>query len=312
MTAPALDRSTAREPNPAIDRLSRASVDQRTDAYADVDWASVGSPLDVTDPRWELPIGIEPLAATAWYQGLPQAERARLGIERSAGMLKVGWQFENLLQRGLLQRSLVLPDDHPQLRYLQHEVAEEAQHTLMFQELIRRVPAPVGGVPRAYLVWTERLILRMAVTKPALFFIFVMGGEDPADCLQRRLLRSGQGHPLFQQIVKIHVAEEARHLSFARGYLTDKAPHFTWWQRQRVAFAIPLVMAFMARMMLYPSPEYVERNQIPKDVLIEAYASPAGRALLRDMVAKPRQLARDLGLVTRFSERLWRRYLIWE
>jgi hypothetical protein len=306
MTAPALDRHAK------LDRLSKASVEQRTDAYADIDWDSAGDPLDPSDPRWELPLGVEPLAGTSWYRNLPPAKRAQLGLERMAGMLKVGWQFENLLQRGLLQRSLWLDDDHPQLRYLQHEVAEEAQHTLMFQELIRRTPFPVEGVPATYLRWTERIILRMAVTKPPLFFVFVMGGEDPADCLQRKLLRTGGGHPLFQQIVKIHVAEEARHLSFARGYIADKAPHLSWWQRQRLAVAIPLVNAFMARLMLYPSQELVSRHQIPKEVLVEAYASAEGRALLRELVAKPRQLAKDLGLVTRASKRLWRRYLIWE
>ena len=51
---------------------------------------------------------------------------------------------------------------------------------------------------------------------PELFFIFVLGGEDPIDHLQRETLRSERDlHPLFEMIMRHHVTEEARHLSFA-------------------------------------------------------------------------------------------------
>ena len=60
---------------------------------------------------------------------------------------------------------------------------------------------------------------------PELFFIFVLGGEDPIDHVQRETLRSERElHPLLERIMRIHVTEEARHLSFARHYLKREVP----------------------------------------------------------------------------------------
>ena len=42
-----------------------------------------------------------------------------------------------------------------------------------------------------------------------LFFVMVLGGEDPIDCLQRKMLANGGGHPLLEQIGDI-VARDRR------------------------------------------------------------------------------------------------------
>ena len=56
-------------------------------------------------------------------------------------------QFENLLQRGLLSYAFRLPNGAPEYRYLHHEIIEESQHSLMFQELVNRSGLPVKGMP---------------------------------------------------------------------------------------------------------------------------------------------------------------------
>src|SRR5690606_37718386 len=207
--------------------LSRQSVAKHYDAYEDVPWDDPAYAIDPADPRFELP-ATDPLGATAWYRALPQPLRARFGLELLASFARVGLQFENVLQRGLLEFAFRLPNGAPEYRYVMHEVIEEGQHSLMFQEFVNRTAAATGfDVPGLdpWMQFGARQVVRLARTFPELFFLFVLGGEDPIDHIQRESLRTGQyGHPLVRRISQIHVTEEARHLSFARAYLRCHVP----------------------------------------------------------------------------------------
>src|SRR6202035_4374237 len=143
------------------------------------------------------------LAATDWYQSLPPQTRSRIGLHRIAANMKVGLQFESVLKRGLLEFASGLPDGSPEFRYAYHEVIEEAQHSLMFQEFVNRAGLPVDGMPRS-LAFASRRVVSLGRKFPALFFLFVLGGEDPIDFVQRSALRSGEDiHPLLERIMRI-------------------------------------------------------------------------------------------------------------
>src|SRR5438093_2941725 len=126
-------------------RLSHQSVVKHFDAYADIDWDAADYRIDPEDPRWELG-GDDVLGATAWYHAQPQAARARLGLHLVATKMKIGTQFENVLQRGLLEFAWTLPNGSPEFRYVYHEVIEEGQHSLMFQEFVNRTGFDVAGL----------------------------------------------------------------------------------------------------------------------------------------------------------------------
>src|SRR5439155_21822346 len=130
-------------------------------------------------------------------------------------------------------------------RYAYHEVIEEAQHSLMFQEFVNRSRAGVRGMPRP-IRWLSRTVLQFARFFPALFFVFVLGGEDPIDHVQRRALREGHNHPLVERIMRIHTTEEARHLSFARAYLRRRVPSMNVLARAVLALAAPVILGIMA------------------------------------------------------------------
>ena len=107
---------SASPPNPYADdftvmvgRLNKLSVERHFDAYVDIDWDDPEFALDPTDPRFELS-AIDPLRHTDWYASLSPADRASLGCYRWAACMKTGWQFENLLQRGLLRHAFALPN----------------------------------------------------------------------------------------------------------------------------------------------------------------------------------------------------------
>ncbi len=131
-----------------LGRLNVQSVKRHFDAYADVDWDSPQFALDPEDPRWELPAD-DPLGQTSWYRQLPAATRARLGCDLVASKMKIGLIFESILKRGLLEFASTLPNRAPEFRYAYHEIIEEAQHSLMFQEFVNRSGLDAAGLPRS-------------------------------------------------------------------------------------------------------------------------------------------------------------------
>ena len=149
---------------------------------------------------------------------------------------------------------------------------------------------------------------------PTLFFLFVLGGEDPVDHLQRRVLSDADTrlHPLVERIMRIHTTEEARHLSFARKYLQRTAPELGFFRRLQLAIVAPPVLGIMARLMLLPTGDLVRHFGVPRSVVRGANRSPAGRQLLKDSVAKTRKLWVELGLVGPFSKVLWKAVGLWD
>ncbi|MGH9283576.1 MAG: AurF N-oxygenase family protein [Acidimicrobiales bacterium] len=295
----------------ALARLNKLSVERHTHAY-DLDWDDPSFDVGPHGPPAELPV-FDPLSSTEWYRSLPAGERRRLALYRYAACMKIGWHFENLLQQGLLRHAGRLPNGTPQFRYLHHEIVEESEHTLMFQEFVNRTGLPVRGMPRGLRWLAQHRVVPLASRFPALFFLFVLGGEDPVDHLQRRQLKEegGRMHPLVERIMRIHVAEEARHLSFARHYLNERTPRMSRSRRAVLALMAPVVLGVMARLMLRPPGDLIREFDIGKDVLRAAFDTPEAKATLAESVAKTRRLWVELGLVGPFSRQLWKAAGIW-
>jgi hypothetical protein len=306
-TEPDADRFVA-----LVERLSRQSVDKHFDAYVDVPWDDPDHAIDPADPRWELPDDVG-LGATRWYQEQRPEIRSRIGLHLTVANMKAGLQFESILKRGLLEFAFKLPDRRPEFRYVYHEVIEEAQHSLMFQEFVNRSDLPAPG-----LTWDlkvgSRGVISTARWFPSLFFVYVLGGEDPIDHVQRQALRSGRDlNPLIERIMRIHVTEEARHLSFARQYLRQEVPRLGRVKRAILAFEAPLILAIMAKVMMRPPRKIVTTYRIPRRVIREAYGrGTPSRDEVRSSLRKVRNLLVDLGLVGPLTTPIWKAFGIWE
>lgn len=287
-------------------RLSHQSVVKHFDAYLDVPWDEPEYAIDPGDPRWELSPD-DPLGATRWYRSLPQPERARLGLELTVSMMRTGLQFESILKRGLLEFAAELPNRSPEFRYAYHEVIEEAQHSLMFQEFVDRSGFDPRGL-RGMDKFGARRVVGLARKFPPLFFVFVLGGEDPIDHVQREALQGNEDlHPLLERIMRIHVTEEARHLSFARHYLKHVMSTLGPWQRVQLGIGAPLILATMVKLMMRPSRDIVRRYEIPRSVLAEAYRrDPRTRQETLASLRKVRRLCGELGLLGGGYSALWR------
>jgi P-aminobenzoate N-oxygenase AurF len=288
-----------------LSRLSKLSVEKHFDAYADIDWDAPEMRVEPGDPRW-VPLAGDPVVATDWYRSLTDEERSAYALYRITSSMRTGWQFENLLQRGLLARAFGLPNGADEFRYVHHEIIEESQHTLMFQEVIGRSGLPVKGMP-----WWARVAGSLAVGAtarwmPAAFFFLVLAGEEPVDYVQRRTIQAGHPHPLVERIMRIHVTEEARHVSFARHSLRRLVPRLHPLRRHLLAIELPLLIAAVADLMLATPPDLRAQCRMPASVAREVRRSPERRALMVESTRKIRELCHEVGLMSRPARTLWR------
>ena len=295
-----------------ISRLSKQSVDKHFNAYEDVDWDAEEMQIELGKGHWTLTDGqLDPIGSTQWYQGLDDLAKDKLGLYSVAIRMKFGLQFESILKRGLLEYAFRLPNNSPEFRYAYHEVIEEAQHSLMFQEFVNRTKLDIPGLTKLDLFGTS-IIVKLGAYFPALFFFFVLGGEDPIDYVQRKALRMEKEiHPLLQRIMKIHVTEEARHLSFARHYLQLNVPKLGFVRKTTLSIAVPIILGTMAQMMLQAPRQVVKEFNIPQDVLKEAYKdNELHHVETRNSLNKVRNLYEELNLMTPVSKRIWKLFNI--
>ncbi len=294
----------------AVERLSKVSVDRHFDAYLDVAWDDPDMAIDPNDSRFQL-WPDDPLRHTDWYSRQPPEMRSRVALHRVATAMRIGWEFENVLQRGLLEHAYWMDGGKPELRYLMHEIAEECQHMLMFQEFANRTGMDIRGMPR-HMKHASRMVVVLSQTFPAAFFMFVLAGEDPVDFIQRKQLKEGGSHPTTERIMRIHMTEEARHIAFARHYLRRQVPRLNWFRRRQLAIMSPIIFGTMARVMAFPSPHTARTFGVPRKDLRRVLRSATGRGLLCEVSAGPRKLCLELGLAGFPYSLLWRLMGIWK
>jgi hypothetical protein len=294
-----------------VSRLSGQSVAKHFDAYADIDWDSPDFAVDPHDPRFERPADCG-LGKTEWYRSLPGKTRAKLGLHLLLEQLHVGIDFESILSRGLLEYATTLEPGSPNLRYAYHEIIEEAQHSLMFQEAIAR-----AGLPTRGLSGIDRLLARRVPALgrkfPELFFMHVLGGEGPIDHFQKtELTRRNALHPLVRKIMQVHVTEEARHISFAKSWLREHMPRASRMRRIEMRFHTPILLAVMSRQMIEPPRWLLDLYGVPHSVRREAFhEDPEFRRRLAEGLRPVRDLALELEIATPMFEPLWRGLGVW-
>lgn len=291
----------------ALRLLSEGSVQRHFEPYVDIDWDAPEFAVVPGDRRWILSESTDPLGRHPWYQALSEDRKIEIGMWRQANVAKVGLQFEQLLIAGLVQYVSRRPNGSAESRYCTHEVIEECNHTLMFQEMVNRMGVDVPGGPR----WFLRIMPLLALigpSLPVLFFTGILAGEEPIDHLQKGILRSGEDiHPIMAAVMRIHVAEEARHISFAHTFLARHVPRLSRPRRWAMSVTFPLVMRLLCDVIACPPREFWTRFDIPDQVRSDLFwDSPESQHALRSYFADVRALAERTGLMNPVSRRVWK------
>jgi hypothetical protein len=206
-----------------------------------------------------------------------------------------------------MEYSFWTPNGSPEYRYCLHEAVEECNHTMMFQEMVNRVGADVPGMPRL-LKWVQPLIPLVAGPLPIPFWFGILAGEEPIDHTQKNVLREGKSlHPIMERVMAIHVAEEARHISFAHEYLRKRIPHLPRRKRFWLSIYVPVVMRLLCSAIVVPPRAFWKEFGIRRSVRKEVFfRSPESRQMLRDMFGDVRMLCKETGLINPIAKLVWR------
>ncbi len=288
--------------------LSEGSVHVHFDPYEDIDWDSAELAVDRADPRWVLDPEVDPLGAHPWYQAQPLETQIEIGRRRVANAIKVGAAFESVLIRGLMHYAMGLPNGSPEFRYCMHEMTEECNHIQMFQELVNRIGDDVPG-PRSHFRFLMPLAGFLGGYNPLVLMVGILGGEEPIDHYQKSLIRTGRPmQPTLGRVMQIHIAEEARHISFADAFLRFHLPHQSRVTQRLLAVLFPVIMAWLCDEIMRPSYKLYADLGMPRQVYNEALK----RGLKHDEIAAyyfgdMRRLCEETGLMTRAGRWMWKR-----
>jgi hypothetical protein len=286
--------------------LSEGSVRRHFNPYTDIDWDAPEFSVTQNDPRWVLS-ATDPLGRHPWYAAQPPERQIAIGRWRHANIAKVSLHLESILIRGLMQYTFSVPNGSPEFRYCLHESVEECNHTMMFQEMVNRIGVDVPGMPR----WMRRLsalIPLAAGPLPSTFFFGVLAGEMPIDHMQTNVLRAATPvHPIVERVMAIHVAEEARHISFAHEYLRKRVPRMPRRNRFWLSLYVPVIMRAFCQAVIAPTRGFFTEFGIPRSVRKELFFdAPDSRQTLRDMFSDVRMLCHEVGLMNPFALLMWR------
>ncbi|MCP9271799.1 AurF N-oxygenase family protein [Mycolicibacterium arenosum] len=292
-----------------VEALSEATTRLSFEPYRDIDWDAPDNVLDKDDPRWELDPATDPLAATEWYAEQSVQKRIDMGRWITANTLKATIQFEQMLIRGVVHSAGALPNGSPVFRYLMHELVDEANHIMMFQEFINRTGEDVPGMRRGSRIIGP--ILGFIGGYASIFhFIGVLCGEQPLH-YQQTLQHRGAANvpPLLNKVTYIHLAEEARHITFADDYLAERMHGLGRFRRATYAIAFPFYLRWLIGESMGPPRNFAREFGVPRRVFKTAYwRSPESRRMMAEGAADVRRIADDLGLRTVWSRWLWRAF----
>ncbi|GAA2059133.1 AurF N-oxygenase family protein [Williamsia deligens] len=191
------------------ERLLRSTAENALDGEIDIDW---DAPVD-PEKAW-LTECRATLYGTRIWERLSREEQLTLGRAEAVAVLSYGIVAEQQLCMNLL-RTLFAVDDwtSPQSLYSLSEVGEEARHSTMFGRLIEKAEMPAW--PAASGV-NALLRLMGFVPHGPLIYAITLIVEEILDRVQREACKDETVQPHVRQMMRIHILEEARHITYAR------------------------------------------------------------------------------------------------
>ena len=188
-------------------RLLKSTANKFYDGEVDIEW---DAPV-VDGMRW-MPEHRISLYRTKLWDKLTEEQRRELGRHEIVSILSFGIYAEGILSANLLRVfGKGTFSDHSM--YSIAEVGEESRHSIMFGKLIEKSGLKPYTMPKAGLLVSK--IAQFLPLGPASY-----GGtlliEEVLDRAQREAQNDPEMQPHLRQMMRIHVIEESRHITYAR------------------------------------------------------------------------------------------------
>ena len=287
----------ARSPLPRTAARSHQLVaaSQRTtlDPFEYVDWS-----LPVDDSAFHLPPEMLPLYGTAPWQAMTLAEQIAYSRHETAALCGAGVWFENVLMQVVLRHLADLPVTDPAHRYLLVEIADECRHSMMFGEFIRRAGTPAYRPALA----ASSLSSPDSVAGLTVSYLLILAVEELLDSMNRATMRDTRVHPISRSMARLHVLEEARHVSFAKTYLAETWETLADATRAEIVAAAPVLVAVVADLSVDEA--VYEHLAIAGGAEI-ARSNPQHRATIVAGFAKLTTFLTELGIIDTANRDVW-------
>jgi hypothetical protein len=188
-------------------------------------------------------------------------------------------------------------------QYALTEIADECRHSTMFARAIERLGVPAYGPRRL-----DHLLGRLLPTigyGPALYGSILIA-EEVLDRLQREAMADENLQPLIRMVNRIHVLEEARHVTFAREEVVRGMARLSRAELAYQRLLIAIVAFKIVRSVINPR-VYLAVGLDPRRARRAALANPHHRETIRWAGERVMKFLDEAGLVGGPGMYFWRR-----
>lgn len=284
----ALDVAKTADRERTADRLLKSSADKFYDPDVDVDWSA--PPVEGLHYQPEHRIS---LYGTPLWDRMSPEQRIDLGRHEIASVASNGIWFEVILMQLLLKEVYRGDPTTKHVQYALTEIADECRHSTMFGKAISHFGAPAYG-PRRSLHRLARL-LPIIGYGPALYGS-VLIVEEVLDRLQREAMADDTVQPMIRMINRIHVLEEARHVTFARQEVAAGMPKLTKPELAYQRWLVAMVGCQVTHTLINPR-VYSAVGLDPSEAWRTAMTNPHYQATIRWAGERIMAFLSDAGLV---------------
>nr|WP_297419512.1 diiron oxygenase [uncultured Nocardioides sp.] len=293
--------STATSSSDVATRLLGSSARMSYDPEIELDW---DAPL--VDGLWFMQPERMSLYGTPLWESLSPEQQVELSRHEIASIASVGLWFELILMQ-LVARELYDADPtSARTQYALTEVGDECRHSIMFGRAIARFGAPAYGVtPHVHRLGRGFKALASGVSA----YASILVAEEILDRWQRELMRDERVQPLVRMVSRVHVLEEARHMTFAREEVERMVPTLS---RPRLALHRTLTAqtAFMIARSLVNPRVYAAVGLDPREARRQALNNPHYQATMAWMGERVLAFLDEQGLVSPAQKPVWKRSLL--
>jgi hypothetical protein len=282
-------------------RLLRSSAKQSYDPEVDIDWEA---PL--VEGAWFMQPERLSLYGTPMWEAMTHQQQVELSKHEIASIASVGLWFELILLQ-ILARELY--DEDPcseRTHYALTEIGDECRHSVMFGKAIARTGAPAYGPTRH----VHRLGRGFkAIASGVSAYASILVAEEILDRWQREMMKDDRVQPMTRMVSRIHVLEEARHMTFARDEVERMMPTLSKrqlaWHRMVTAQT-----AFMVARTLVNPKVYAAVGLDPREARRTALGNPHYQETLAWMGERVVAFVEEQGLIGSAERPLWQRSML--
>jgi hypothetical protein len=287
--------------DPTSARLLKSSARQSYDPEVDLDWEA---PL-VEGMYFMQPERLSLFGTPTWDR-LTEEQRIELSRHEVASIASVGLWFELILMQMMVRELYDQDPRSERTHYALTEVGDECRHSLMFGRAIDRMGVPAyGATPHVHRLGRGFKTLASGVSA----YASILVAEEILDRWQRELMRDERVQPLVRMVSRIHVLEEARHMTFAREEVEKAVPSLSRSRRAWHQLIIAQTAFMVARALVNPR-VYAAIGLDPREARREALANPAYHDTMAWMGERVTGFLDEQGLIGAAQRPTWRRSLL--